>query len=526
MTAQTINLDGLLARLAAIPDADRQRAAEIADKQLGSPIWVPNIGPQSAAYDCEADELFYGGAAGSGKSDLGVGLALTQHRRSLILRRVNKDAVKLVERAAEILGHRDGYNGQLQRWRLGDRLIEFAGCEHEDDKQRYKGDPHDFIHFDEGTDFTYTQYRFIIGWNRSSLSGQRCRVVVASNPPTSPEGLWVIKHWAPWLDPLHAKPALPGELRWFTTGPDGVDIEVDGPGPHLVGGERITARSRTFIPGKLADNPYLDDSGYAAVLASLPEELRKAYRDGDFGAGIKDDAYQVIPTAWIEQAQARWRDMPPRQHMTALGLDVAQGGSDWTVAAPRYGGWFGKTVRKPGRECQDGTRVAAMVITVRKNNCPVVVDCGGGWGAEAYGALRENGIAAVAYLGNKPSAATTREGNLRFVNKRAEDWWRMREELNPDQEFGSAIALPPGAQIKADLAAPRWKLALRGAIQIEDKAEIRKRLGRSIDDGDAIVLAMNEGGKAAAKQVREGRRGDRPSRANVGHSEMKQRLGR
>ncbi len=157
----------VLSRLAAAAPQAKRRFVELAYAKLGRPVWVPNAGPQSAAYDSPADELFYGGAAGSGKSDLGIGLALTRHRRSLILRRVNKDAVKLVERAAQILGHRDGYNGQLQRWRLGDgpdgRLIEFAGCEYEDDKQRFKGDPHDLIHFDEGTDFTYTQYRFIIG---------------------------------------------------------------------------------------------------------------------------------------------------------------------------------------------------------------------------------------------------------------------------------------------------------------------------------------------------------------------------
>lgn len=521
--------DALLAELAELSLEEKQSLAELAHKQLGAPAWVPNVGPQSDAYDCLADELFYGGAAGSGKSDLGIGLALTQHRRTLILRRVNKDAVKLVERASQILGHRDGYNGQLQRWRLGEgenaRLIEFAGCEYEDDKQRFKGDPHDLIHFDEGTDFTYTQYRFIIGWNRSALPGQRCRVVVASNPPTSPEGLWVIRHWAPWLDPLHAKPAKPGELRWFTTGPDGADIEVDGPGPHLIGGEKITARSRSFIPGRLSDNPDLADTSYAAVLAGLPEELRRAYRDGDFSVGLKDDDFQVIPTAWIEAAQARWKPVPPRDRMTAIGLDIAQGGDDWTVAAPRYDGWYDKLVRKPGRECQEGSDVAAMVIRIRRNNCPVIIDCGGGWGTRAYGSLKENGIPVVDYLGNRPSSATTRDGKLRFFNKRAEDWWRMREELDPDQHFGSAIALPPGAQIKADLAAPRWKLTTRG-IQIEDKAKIRKRLGRSIDDGDAIVLAMKEGGKAAAKVSREGRRGGRPERANVGHSDMKQRLGR
>jgi hypothetical protein len=166
-----------------------------------------------------------------------------------------------------------------------------------------------------------------------------------------------------------------------------------------------------------------------------------------------------------------------------------------------------------------------MVVQVRRNNCPVIVDCGGGWGSEAYGALKENGIPAVAYLGQKASAATTRKGNLRFFNKRAEDWWRFREELDPDQEFGSAIALPPGIDLKADLAAPRFEITSRG-IKIEEKKDIMKRLGRSIDKGDAVVLAMNEGGKAAAKQVREGRRGGRPERANVGHSELKNRLGR
>ena len=100
-------------------------------------LWAPNPGPHL----CKADELFYGGQAGGGKTDLGLGLALTAHKRSLILRRVNKDALKLEERAAEILGHRNGYNGQLQRWKLGDRLIEFAGCEHDDDKQRFKAIP-------------------------------------------------------------------------------------------------------------------------------------------------------------------------------------------------------------------------------------------------------------------------------------------------------------------------------------------------------------------------------------------------
>jgi hypothetical protein len=69
----------------------------------------------------------------------------------------------------------------------------------------------------------------------------------------------------------------------------------------------------------------------------------------------------------------------------------------------------------------------------------------------------------------------------------------------------SSIALPPDASIKADLAAPHWEMTVRG-IKIEHKDEIRKRLGRSPDDGDAIVMCLCEGARAAARLVREQRR--------------------
>ena len=126
---------------------------------------------------------------------------------------------------------------------------------------------------------------------------------MASNPPTTAEGLWVVKYWGPWLDITHPNPAKPGELRWFTT-VAGEDREVDGPGPHLIDGEPVYARSRTFIRATLSDNPDLARTGYSSVLAGLPEELRRAYRDGDFSVGIRDADFQVIPTAWVLAAKA------------------------------------------------------------------------------------------------------------------------------------------------------------------------------------------------------------------------------
>ena len=182
-------LDEVLARLKVLPEDEKRQFIAGATAQTRDMVWVPNPGPQEIAFFSEADETFYGGQAGGGKTDLAVGLAVTVHRRSLILRRINKDAVKIVSRIEEVLGTRNGYNGQLQRWRINDKQIDIAGCEQESDKQRFKGDPHDLIVFDEGTDFLESQYRFIIGWNRSAVPGQRCRVLVTSNPPTTGAGM-------------------------------------------------------------------------------------------------------------------------------------------------------------------------------------------------------------------------------------------------------------------------------------------------------------------------------------------------
>ncbi|NJN87932.1 MAG: hypothetical protein HC881_18595 [Leptolyngbyaceae cyanobacterium SL_7_1] len=83
-----------------------------------------------------------------------------------------------------------------------------------------------------------------------------------------------------------------------------------------------------------------------------------------------------------------------------------------------------------------------------------------------------------------------RSGQLGFANKRAESYWRLRELLDP--AYGATLALPPDPKVLADLTAPRWKLTLQG-ILLESKDDIRGRLGRSPDLGDAIVMACNLG---------------------------------
>ena len=173
------SLDEYINRLGVLPPAARAKTVQEARAATQHMLWIPNPGPQTDAYFCEADELLYGGEAGGGKTDLLVGLSLTIHKRSLVLRRTTKEADKLPDRFEEIIGNRDGYNSQKGTWRIQGRIIDIGGCQLEQDKQKREGIPHDLKAFDELVDFTETQYTFIIGWTRSNDPNQRTRVVVS-----------------------------------------------------------------------------------------------------------------------------------------------------------------------------------------------------------------------------------------------------------------------------------------------------------------------------------------------------------
>ncbi|MDH5556625.1 MAG: terminase family protein [Alphaproteobacteria bacterium] len=451
----------------------------------GDNLFAPT--PQAQALESPADELFYGGAAGGGKSDLLIGAALTRHRRSIVFRREFKQIKALEDRVQEILGSRGGYNAQDRRWRLGEgRMLEFGACQHEGDEEAWQGRPHDLKAFDEITHFTERQYRFLTTWLRTTETGQRCRVIAAGNPPTGAEGDWVVRHWGPWLDGDHPRPARPGELRWYAV-IDGKDTEVDDGRPFDWKGETIKPKSRTFIPSRIEDNPYLLETGYKATLQALPEPLRSRMLEGSFKAGREDDPWQVIPSAWVVAAQERWRSREkPKSPMTTLGLDPARGGRDETVMIARHDNWFDAPLAYPGADTPDGPAVAALAVAAMRNGCGVVVDSIG-IGASVYDHLAGAGIACLAFNGSERSTARDRTGSMGFINKRAEWWWRMREALDP--AHGVAIALPPDTKLRADLCAPRWRLSARG-IQIEAKEEIIARIGRSPDRGDAATYAL------------------------------------
>lgn len=495
-------LDRLDAMLAGLGPEQTAALDKVLQAELKRP-WLPTPGPQLEAFLSPADLLLYGGSAGGGKTDLICGLALTEHERSVVFRRQANDLDGFWERLTQICPsprHKDSNKKKLTT--NDGRLVECGHLDAPGSELSWQGRPHDLICFDEGAQLTAFKVKFVLGWLRSATA-KRCRAVIASNPPIGGDGAWLMEWFAPWLDPMHPNPAKPGELRWAVTVGDGDQVRtiwVDGLAPVQIEGETVTPLSRTFIPSRLDDNPYLKDTNYRAQLQSMPEPLRSQLLHGDFLAGREDDEWQVIPSSWIRAAQERWKG-PPRTEMKAIGADIAQGGIDKTsIARLHEPAHFAEIETRAGVETPDGPSVADLVLKLRRDNAVIGLDTTGGWGGSARDHLKtHHQITAVPIVfsaaGNGKDPAT----GLEYHNLRAQMYWQFRTALDPDN--GEDVVLPPGARIVAQLTAAHWK-PRTGKILIESKEDIRERLGSSPDDADAIVMAWflrNRKVRAAAK---------------------------
>jgi hypothetical protein len=325
------------------------------------------------------------------------------------------------------------------------------------------------------------------------------------NPPTDDGGSWVIDYFLPWFAFLfpaqftHPRPAAPGELRWCAT-VDGKETERADGTPFEHDGEIIRPLSRTFIPARLEDNPHLANTSYRSTLQALPEPLRSQLLYGDFAAKGQADPWQVIPTAWVKAAQARWMERErPNTPLSGVGVDVARGGRDSMVIARRYGTWFDEPHKTPGVDVADGPTAAGLVAHELRGerhigyiNVDVI-----GVGSSAYdstAAIYPDLARPVNVSEKSEYVAMSRDDRpqplFRMKNIRAEMYWRFREALDPDG--GADMALPPGNEIVADLCAAKYKVLAGGVIQIEEKEKIKERIGRSPDVGEALMLAWHQ----------------------------------
>lgn len=199
--------------------------------------------------------------------------------------------------------------------------------------------------------------------------------------------------------------------------------------------------------------------------------------------------YNVIPLGWIEQAQDRWPDVvPDRKEPIVLGVDVARGGMDLSAIAVRQGA---KILSIETFSNMDGPLLAGEIavryrrLKASRANVDII-----GLGAAVEDALKDpvyHDITVVPVNVATSSDVLDSDGNRKYQNLRAELWWTLREALDPKTK--DPLALPPGDSLLGDLAAPKYDFR-KGWIQIEAKEETKHRLGRSPDEGDAVMLTF------------------------------------
>ena len=507
-------------------------------------VWTPfPNSPQEFAFHHPADELFYGGAAGSGKTDLVLGLA-AYARHSLILRREFPRCRAIIERSREIFARnisihaKDSYNESLHLWRLSEsNTIQIGSVQYEQDWQKYQGQAHDLKCFDELTEFSEMQFRKINIWNRHPDPNVRCRIVATGNPPTTVDGEWVLDYWGAFIDPDYdGERAEQGSLVWFVRkyiGEEDVDVEIARTPlaevkEYMARGEmpprpiheytlpngtvkQLEGRSRSFIGGKVEDNPVLMAKGYDKQLESLPIELRTRFRDGNFIRIVESTDLQVIPTAWVVAAMDRWvaymgtksldyanaisiyRTKNQAPNMSAMGVDPSRGGDDETAIAIRFNDWIAPLHLTKGKYVEDGDAVRDLIFGLRIGNPQINIDVVG-VGSSPYDSCKKMGWSVTAINGGATACdrngkpITDRTGLLRFRDMNAMLAWRLMEALDP--QYNPTLMLPPDPKLKAELCSIRRASIDGGVVSIESKKEVKKRLGRSPDRADAVKYAL------------------------------------
>lgn len=182
-----------------------------------------------------------------------------------------------------------------------------------------------------------------------------------------------------------------------------------------------------------------------------PDEIAKAME-----RGLRDEDY--------DHAQKR------------IGCDVARFGDDRTIIAPRQGlRWFNYVEMRNARS----TEVAARLMKAKADwgSEREFVDGTGGYGAGVIDSMVQNGQSPyeVQFAGKATDP--------RYYNKRAEIWFLMIEAIK------RGASLPESGELKKELSAPTYTIK-NGKFLLEDKDQIKKRLGFSPDVADAYACTF------------------------------------
>ena len=234
------------------------------------------------------------------------------------------------------------------------------------------------------------------------------------------------------------------------------------------------AEGYKFVQALPGDNPHLPPD-YSKRLADAFEfrpELLRAYLYGDWEQLSGEDI--VIPYSITVQS-AKTEINPTGKRF--ISCDVARFGDDETVIYV----WDGcKVIETDITGQKDLMDTAGRIFSLyTKFGCERVFIDAIGIGAGVCDRLSELGVSVFPVVSSESSS------DDKFLNLRAEVWFYAAELL-----AGKKASIPNDPRLFADLSSATYQFASNGRIKIEAKDEIKKKLGRSPDRGEALVYGL------------------------------------
>ena len=227
-----------------------------------SELWQPQPGPQSVAFNSDAYELLYGGAAFGGKSEMLLHDGLKQignpNYKALILRRTFPELRELIDRSYTVFPKLGGkWNEQAKRWSFpSGATYQFGYCETYADVMQYQGQQYAWIGYDELGQCTEERiWTYLMSRNRAPYKGIKTYMRGSANPG-GPGHHWLKRRFIQNC-PTNGTPVVVGGL------------------------------SRAFVQAFMTDNKIgmeLDPQ-YEKRLDALPETERAWLKYGDWNAG-------------------------------------------------------------------------------------------------------------------------------------------------------------------------------------------------------------------------------------------------
>jgi phage terminase large subunit len=186
----------------------------------------------------------------------------------------------------------------------------------------------------------------------------------------------------------------------------------------------------------------------------------------------------VISLATVDEAQLRELPADSEKERVVICCDVARFGTDETVIAERIGQRIRILESYVGKPTTDTAgKISRYAAAQPIAHVRIVID-DTGVGGGVTDQLRAAGWRVTAFNGGEKAFRPEK-----YPNRRSELWFEGAAQMED-------LDLDPDDQLAADLTAPKYTYDLKHRQVVERKEETKKRLGRSPDRGDAVLLCL------------------------------------